>query len=429
MVHARSDDNVAGLMITRSLIPRLIPRVLQRTRAPSAVALALFTVYLLRPLRDDLAVSAGVQNLAWLFTATLLVSLLGMGAYLWAANRWPSDRVQRISLLATAALPALAAGVLGREPAHIETAAGFVLLSVGPFFLLTLLWSSLGEYLRGDTGADSPSGLAARVGPWGVAAAVGGLAGAALLAAPWWRADPLLILVGAALIQGLIVLLLWPQPAADPSVDVDGKRWHWQTAFRGRAGQLNIQLLGQALLATFLYVMLLAVVEQTGMSCAHRVQWFARIDLAVLLAGLVLPWLLLRSSIAAFACRYAFHISPAAAVLGLLLLGLAPGLYLAAGSVVAFRATQFLFARLGREQVYRQLTAGHRRQGRMLSDVLVRRFGDLLAIWLITALAATGFSPAALALTGGLCGLMCLWTARHLDGAIQRARQSKGASS
>ena len=48
--------------------------------------------YVLRPIRDELGVAGGVQNLPWLFTGTLLAMLAVNPLFAYAVRRWPRER-------------------------------------------------------------------------------------------------------------------------------------------------------------------------------------------------------------------------------------------------------------------------------------------------------------------------------------------------
>jgi len=60
-----------------------------RTVALSALyfLLLLASYYLLRPLRDEMGIRAGVDQLQWLFSATFLVMLAAVQMFGWASRR------------------------------------------------------------------------------------------------------------------------------------------------------------------------------------------------------------------------------------------------------------------------------------------------------------------------------------------------------
>jgi AAA family ATP:ADP antiporter len=51
--------------------------------------LVLTSYYILRPIRDEMAVAGGVENIAWLWTGTLAGTLLVQPLFAWLVSRYP----------------------------------------------------------------------------------------------------------------------------------------------------------------------------------------------------------------------------------------------------------------------------------------------------------------------------------------------------
>lgn len=56
-----------------------------------------FTWFLLRPVRDEMGIAGGVDNLAWLFSATLIVMLVCNPLFAWTISRWKRERFIAVS--------------------------------------------------------------------------------------------------------------------------------------------------------------------------------------------------------------------------------------------------------------------------------------------------------------------------------------------
>ncbi|NIQ42432.1 MAG: MFS transporter, partial [Pseudomonas stutzeri] len=49
----------------------------------------LCSYYIVRPMRDEMGIAGGVENLQWLFTATFVAMLCAVPAFGWVTSRYP----------------------------------------------------------------------------------------------------------------------------------------------------------------------------------------------------------------------------------------------------------------------------------------------------------------------------------------------------
>jgi AAA family ATP:ADP antiporter len=105
--------------------------------------------YILRPLRDEMGVQGGVQNLPWLFSATFVTMLLTVPAFGFTAARLPRRRlVPWTYLLFIASIFAFyAAFASGIAPAVVARAF-FIWVSVFNLFAVSLFWSLMADLFR-----------------------------------------------------------------------------------------------------------------------------------------------------------------------------------------------------------------------------------------------------------------------------------------
>src|SRR3974390_2812348 len=105
--------------------------------------------YVLRPLRDEMGVQGGVENLPWLFSATFVVMLAVVPAFGYAASRLPRRRLIPWSYLIFIAsilgfYALFSAGIAPRAVAR----AFFVWISVFNLFVVSLFWSLMTDLFR-----------------------------------------------------------------------------------------------------------------------------------------------------------------------------------------------------------------------------------------------------------------------------------------
>src|SRR5256886_9792881 len=146
--------------------------------------------YVLRPLRDEMGVQGGVENLPWLFSATFAVMLGAAPLFGWAAARLPRRRLVPWTYLFFVAnvLVFYALFAAGAAP-PAAARAFFVWVSVFNLFVLSLFWSPMVDLFH----PDQPARLFGFVSAGGSCGALAGPTLTALLPAPLGTANLLLL--------------------------------------------------------------------------------------------------------------------------------------------------------------------------------------------------------------------------------------------
>ena len=78
--------------------------------------------YMLRPLREALALEVGVRNNSWLFTAVFVVTALLLPVYWWVVGRTPRGRLLWLALAPFAAVFVVLAFALRASPGDTRLA-------------------------------------------------------------------------------------------------------------------------------------------------------------------------------------------------------------------------------------------------------------------------------------------------------------------
>jgi MFS family permease len=106
----------------------------------------LCSYYVVRPVRDEMGIQAGVGNLPWLFTATFFVMLAAAPLFGWVSSRFPRRQfLPFVYLFFVANL--LLFFLLFRQKAALEvtTKAFFVWVSVFNLFVVSVFWSFMAD--------------------------------------------------------------------------------------------------------------------------------------------------------------------------------------------------------------------------------------------------------------------------------------------
>ncbi|MBV9064634.1 MAG: MFS transporter, partial [Methylobacteriaceae bacterium] len=161
----------------------------------------LASYYVMRPIREQMGVSGGIENLPWLFTATLVAMILLNVPFGYLVKRLP--RVQFIPITyrfftANILLFALALHLASQEPAVWIGRFFFVWLSVFNLFVVSIFWQTIVDVFTSEQGKR----LFGLIAAGATIGAIVGSATTALLAraVPTWA-----LLVGAAVLLEIAV--------------------------------------------------------------------------------------------------------------------------------------------------------------------------------------------------------------------------------
>jgi ATP:ADP antiporter, AAA family len=356
--------------------------------------------YVLRPLRDEMGVEGGVDNLPWLFTATFVAMLAVVPIFGWAAARLPRRRLVPWTYLFFI-VNVLAFYVLLRsDPASpLIARCFFVWLSVFNLFVVSVFWSLMTDIFR-------PAQAARLFGFLSAGGSCGALAGptlTALLAAPLGTANLLLVscaFLGLAL-TCIHALLRWAgAPQAKPGGDEIGG-----TTWSGVAGILRspylLGIVGYVLLYTvlfgFAYFELARMVAVDVPDPAQRTGLFAQVDLAVNVLTLLCQVFVVGKFVERLGVGAALALLPALGIAGFAAIGLAPVLAVLVGFQILRRAADYAVARPAREMLFTVLPREAKYKSKNVIDTAVFRGGDAASGWIYAALKAMGLGLAGLA--------------------------------
>ena len=391
--------------------------------------------YVIRPIREEMAVAGGVENIPWLFTGTLTAMLLVHPIFAAVVSRWTRRRfvtlTYRFFMLNLLVYFVLLRVVTDGPAAVWIGRTFFVWISVFNLFVVSVFWSFMTDIFR-ERQSRRLFGLI------GVGGTVGGIVGSAITAFLVGFLSPAtLLLFSVLLLEGAVACLkaLDSRCAASPVAD-------GSSADEASAGERSVdEVIGGSALegirrvlaspyllgigafmllftigSTFLYNIQADIVSRTFATGAERTSVFARIDLSVniltlftqlFLTGRILKWL---------GVRLALGILPVLSVLGFLALGAAPVFAVFVVFQVLRRAGNFALAVPTREVLYTVLPRRDKYKAKNFNDLFVYRAGDQIGVWSFAGLRALGLGSSALALTmvplAGLWLLTALWLGR-----------------
>lgn len=384
----------------------------------------LSSYYILRPVRDEMGILGGVENLQWLFTGTFLAMLAAVPLYGAAVRRFPRRRLLPLvyyffilNLLVFYAL--FHSGVGDAWLAR----AFFIWVSVFNLFVVSVFWSFMTDLFSNAQARRAFGFIAAG----GSAGAIAGPAVTTLLAGSVGTVN--LLPISAALL-GLAVacihrLLVWrnPEPAQNVSHEapLGGSVLAGFTLLLRSPYLLGIGLfiLLYTTLSTFLYFEQAHIVRSAFDSSADRTAAFAAIDLGVNSLTILTQLFVTSRLVERLGLPVTLALIPAFLILGFAALATAPVLAVLVAVQVLRRAGNYAVSRPAREMLFTVVGREARYKAKSVIDTVVYRGGDALSGWAFAGLTAAGLGLSAIAWLGvplaAVWLLVGLWLGRYQE--------------
>ena len=368
----------------------------------------LSSYYILRPLRDEMGVAAGVSQLQWLFTATFVVMLAAVPAFGMLVARFPRRRfVPWVYWFFIACILSFY-GLLQVPEWRVPVArAFFVWVSIFNLFVVTVFWGFLSDLFSYEQGKR----LFGFVAAGGTTGALLGPSLTAALALPLGPINLLLIsaLLLACATQCVHGLLRTAQGRASEArtreATTDGGELIGGGLMAGftevaRSPFLLLicaHVLLLALTNTFLYFQQASIVAGAFDSPAERTRVFALIDLSVGVVTLIVQLTLTGRILMRYGAGPALALLALVTMGGFAALALAPVLVAVVVFQSAKRATEFAVANPARETLFTVVSREQKYKAKSFIDTAVFRGGDAASGWIYTGLRGLGMELAGIA--------------------------------
>ncbi len=389
--------------------------------------------YVIRPIRDDMGVAGGVNNLPWLFTGSLTGMLLANPPFAYLVARMPRARFVSwgyrffaLNLIAFFAL--LTWGPVAQQVWFGR--AFFIWTSIFNMFVVSIFWSVMADVF-------APGQSKRLFGFIGAGGTIGGIAGAGLTS---WLVGSLgaanLLLVSAVLLEVAALsarrLFTLPRTAtpgedgraaapAGPEIAIGGTVWEGMRRAFADPYLLNVTLnmLFFTVLTTFLYFQQASIVDASLTDRAQRTRFFANIDLAVNVLTLATQTFATGRAVKRWGVAAALAFLPVLSVAGFGVLGLAPTIAVLMTFQVLRRAGNFAVARPAREVLFTVVPRADRYKSKTFIDTVVYRAGDQLGAWAYAPLAALGAGVAGISsvavVLAALSAVNAVWLGRKMQ--------------
>lgn len=386
--------------------------------------IVLSSYYVIRPIRDDIGAAGSVENLSWMFTATLIGMLIANALFSAIVARMSRRRFIPIAyrfFILNLALFYLLMRWASPDQAVWVGRAFYVWVSVFNLFVVTVFWAFMTDVFNSDQGKRL-------FGFISVGGTLGGIVGGGLTASLVRHVGTAnLLIISAALLEcGARCVRFFPAhfrretPQHDEAErPIGGNLWSGITHAFSSPYLLGICafMLLHAITATLVYFQQADITGHQFHDRAARTAFFAQLDLSVnvltivvqiFLTGRLLKWLGVGITLAML---------PVVSLIGFASLAMLPLLSLLAVFQVLRRAMNFAVSRPAREVLFTVLPREDKYKAKSFIDAFVYRAGDQIGAWSYPALrwlglGFTGISWAAVPLVTFWC-VLSLWLGRR----------------
>ena len=381
-----------------SALYRLLRRVVdvrpEEVKALAWAWLYIFSVlssyYIIRPIRDEMGVAGGVENLPWLFTGTLtgmialnppfaaLVAKLPRVSFISVTYRFFMANLLIFFLLLKAATPEMNIWV-GR--------IFFIWTSVFNLFVVSIFWALMVDVFNSEQGKRLFGFISA-------GATLGGIMGSSVTATLAQHVGPIYLLFGStALLEAAVfsvrrlsrmaeALRLRPTARGEES-PIGGKVLSGLThAFKSPyLLSVCVYVMLFTIASTFLYFQQAAIAKGGFADRAARTVFFAQVDLLVNVLTLGIQLFLTSRILRALGVALTLAVLPVLSVLGFFALGLAPTITVLVVVQVLRRAGNFALARPTREILFTVVPREDKYKAKSFIDTVIYRAGDQVGAW------------------------------------------------
>lgn len=394
----------------------------------------LSSYYILRPIRDEMGVQGGVDQLQWLFSATFVAMLLVIPLFGYLCSRFPRRRFLPYAYYFFVANLVIFF-LLFHFQFHPVVVARvfFVWVSVFNLFVVSVFWSLMVDVFSDEQGKRlfgmiaAGGSLGAICGPLLTGLLVGHLG------------KDLLLLLSAALLLLAVVcmkkIIRWSaqqnqdKHLSDHAEDVpmqgsvlDGVRLVFRSPYlMGICGLILLY----TVLATFLYLQQAQIVKEAFDSSEQRTAVFAWLDFGVNALTLIFQIFITSRIVLKLGLAWSLALVPLFLAMGFAVLGFMPELMVLLVVQTIRRAGNYAIMKPAREMLYLVLDQQAKYKAKNFIDTTVYRGGDALSSWVYTGFKAMGLSLANIAFIAVPLTLIWAGLAYHMGRWQNRLSRSE----
>jgi len=359
----------------------------------------LSSYYILRPIRDEMGVAGGVENLQWLFTGTLVGMIVVNPPFAALVARLPRARFIAITyrfFMANLLIFILLLKMATPEQNIWIGRVFFIWASVFNLFVVSVFWALMVDVFDSEQSKRLFGFIAA-------GATLGGIVGSSITASLAKDVPAIyLLLVSAALLEFAVLGVrrlsrlsdaLRQRPTArGEDAPIGGSLFSGLThAFKSPyLVNVSVYILLFAITSTFLYFQQAEIARQSFADRGARTAFFARVDLWVNILTLGAQLFLTGRVLRMIGVGLTLATLPALSILGFGTLAMVPTIAVLVIYQMLRRAGNFAFARPTREVLFTVVPREDKYKAKSFIDTVIYRAGDQVGAWSYAGLGFLG---------------------------------------
>ena len=379
--------------------------------------LVLCAYYIFRPIRNEMTIANGIENIQWLLLLSMLVLIAVMPIFGWITGRFKTRQFMAYCTLFFAANLVVFFFLFNVEQRPVWVSRTFfVWVNVFNMFIVSLFWSFMNDvYSRLQSRR-----LFAFIASGGTLGALTGPVITNLLVDNFGLGFLLLIsaFVLAASVFCINWLIKWENTEFDPDADTGSPHTVKDESLEGSIwdGFMLIikspYLIGicvfvalYAISLTFVMIYQAELIEVTYVDPIERTKIFSLIDFAATAITLVLQILVTSNLIRWIGFRSTFLLIPLGITIGFIFLAANPILTVTMILTIFRRAGDYAIMKPAREMLFSVVSREEKYRCKNFIDTAILRSGDTTGAWLLTGAKALGASASAIPLIGVAMGV------------------------
>jgi AAA family ATP:ADP antiporter len=357
----------------------------------------LSSYYVLRPVREEMAVFSGANNIPWLFTGTFVAMLVATPIFGWIASRFPRRRflpwVYLFFISNILIFWAVFSTAVDNEQNYVWLGRiFFVWLSVFNLFVVSVFWSFMADIYSREQGRRLFGVITAG---GSIGALLGGLATSYLVTTIGFQnLFPIAAVLLAAAILCIRRLRNWvsteneARGVAKKGKPLGGSPLAGVTHLLSSPYFLGIALSSviASLLGTALYMFTADLLGQSELSPNERTQFFSNINNATNAVALICQMFVVRHVVNKLGIGISLALMPIVSIAGFAILAVNPTLAAVAILTIVRRGVGFGLTKPTTDMLYSVVTPEEKYKTKNFIDTAIYRGGDLVGTWSVRGL-------------------------------------------